>query len=444
MKTVVVFLKNDFRLNYNLAITSAINNSGNYPVIVVAVLDKKIGEASLWWEAKALESFSQELDSINIPLLVCDYKIEIFLEQLKKTFEIIKIYNVSDHNLVEQTNYLFLPESMDKNFKRFTPYLNYIYKTHTPILIEEQPKLKKQKKFPTNLLNNFEIIKKKYNSVFLDNLEKNWVVSEKEANKKWIFFKNNILENYYSMRDFPSKNSISFLSPYLKFGQISIHSIWQDIVKDNSLPAQDNNINKFLSELVWREFSNQLLFNNHQMRTKPLNEKYKDFKWIRNDDHLNLWKNGMTGYPIIDAGMRQLNTMGWMHNRVRMLTASFLTKNLLISWQEGESFFFDRLVDADAANNSNNWQWVAGTGTDSSPYFRIFNPVIQSKKFDPTGEYIRQWIPELSSLNNKDIHMPTPSLANINNYPKPIVKLNESRIRALKAFSNFQHRKKEL
>jgi deoxyribodipyrimidine photo-lyase len=246
------------------------------------------------------------------------------------------------------------------------------------------------------------------------------------------------------MRDFPSKNSISFLSPYLKFGQISIHSIWQDIVKDNSLPAQDNNINKFLSELVWREFSNQLLFNNHQMRTKPLNEKYKDFKWIRNDDHLNLWKNGMTGYPIIDAGMRQLNTMGWMHNRVRMLTASFLTKNLLISWQEGESFFFDRLVDADAANNSNNWQWVAGTGTDSSPYFRIFNPVIQSKKFDPTGEYIRQWIPELSSLNNKDIHMPTPSLANINNYPKPIVKLNESRIRALKAFSNFQHRKKEL
>ena len=182
-----------------------------------------------------------------------------------------------------------------------------------------------------------------------------------------------------------------------------------------------------MSEIGWREFSYYLLYYFPKLPTENFNSKFNSFVWQNNHEHLQKWQAGETGYPIIDAGMRQLWQTGWMHNRVRMLVASFLTKNLLIDWRHGAKWFTDCLVDADLAANSASWQWVAGSGADSAPYFRIFNPISQSEKFDPQGEYLRRWLPELANLSTKEIHFPTVRA----HYPEPIVDLKASRHRAL-------------
>ena len=280
--------------------------------------------------------------------------------------------------------------------------------------------------------------------------EGEWDVSEKGARGRLQAFLETGVTGYKDKRNFPALPHTSKLSPYLQWGLISPGQIWQ-AVQDWALAhgkTGDKDVVHFLSEVGWREFSYHLLYHFPDLPHKNLNSRFDEFPWGEPDPKvLNAWQRGQTGYPLIDAGMRELWATGWMHNRVRMVVASFLVKHLLIHWHHGEKWFWDTLVDADLASNSASWQWVAGCGADAAPYFRVFNPILQSKKFDPKGEYIRKWVPEIADLPDEYIHEPWTVPSDIFNpskfkvgrdYPLPIVDHDKGRIRALEAYDKVK------
>jgi deoxyribodipyrimidine photo-lyase len=254
------------------------------------------------------------------------------------------------------------------------------------------------------------------------------------------------IEEYAANRDFPGANKTSRLSPFLRFGLISPSQCYRSAInareRTNRKEGREG-ADTWIGELIWRDFYYQILWNFPYVAKRAFNERYNELSWSENREHLTAWQEGRTGYPIVDAGMRQLNQSAWMHNRVRMITASFLTKDLLLNWQFGEIYFWQRLVDGDQPSNNGGWQWSASTGTDAQPYFRIFNPVSQSEKFDPTGTYIRRYIPELAHVPDKYIHAPWTMPASEQSkagciigkdYPAPVVKHDEARLKALEMY----------
>jgi deoxyribodipyrimidine photo-lyase len=253
------------------------------------------------------------------------------------------------------------------------------------------------------------------------------------------------IAGYDENRDIPAVHGTSRLSPHLALGEISPHRIWQATQANfDSLPTED--LVRFRKELVWREFSWHLLFHTPDLPSRNLNRRFDDFPWLDDKRGLRAWQRGLTGYPLVDAGMRELWQTGWMHNRVRMVVASFLIKDLLIDWREGEKWFRDTLLDADIANNAASWQWVAGCGADAAPYFRIFNPSRQGETFDPDGAYVKQYCPELSGLPARFIHRPFEAPEAImkaagvvlgKTYPKPIIEHDRARKRALAAYKEI-------
>ncbi len=256
-----------------------------------------------------------------------------------------------------------------------------------------------------------------------------------------------VLESYPTNRDRPDLVGTSRLSPHLHFGEISVRQVWSAVrgTRQGHLAAGRS----FLRELGWREFAHHLLWHYPHTPEHPLRERFADFPWKSDAERLCRWQRGRTGYPIVDAGMRQLWQTGWIPNRVRMIAASFLVKHLLISWGEGASWFWDTLVDADLANNTLGWQWTAGCGADAAPYFRIFNPVSQGERFDPDGDYVRRWVPELGALQRAWIHKPWEAPAHVlaaagvapgRYYPGPVVTHREARARALGALELVKHR----
>ncbi|MGE4281477.1 MAG: deoxyribodipyrimidine photo-lyase [Magnetospirillum sp.] len=260
-----------------------------------------------------------------------------------------------------------------------------------------------------------------------------WLPGETSAARLLRDFLSGLVEHYHQNRDRADWAATSRLSPHLAFGEISARQIWHAA---RALPPGPG-VETFLKEVGWREFSRHLLFNHPSLPQQPLRRDFASFPWRDDPEALCRWQMGMTGYPMVDAGMRQLWRTGWMHNRVRMITASFLVKDLLIPWQEGEEWFWDTLVDADSANNAASWQWVAGCGADAAPFFRIFNPVTQGEKFDPDGAYVRAWVPELAHLSGAVIHQPW-KLGRIPGYPAPMVDHAKARERALAAFKGLR------
>ncbi|MGY3489769.1 deoxyribodipyrimidine photo-lyase [Bradyrhizobium sp. USDA 4011] len=279
-------------------------------------------------------------------------------------------------------------------------------------------------------------------------LRDTWTPGEAAAQARLKAFLDENIRGYSDDRDRPDRDGTSRLSPHLRFGEISPRQVWYAArFAAAEHPRLAGDTDKFLSELGWREFCRHLLFDVPDMADRNLQAQFDAFPWKRDARALKAWQRGLTGYPIVDAGMRELWRTGVMHNRVRMVVASFLVKHLLIDWRAGEQWFWDTLVDADAGSNPANWQWVAGSGADAAPYFRVFNPTLQGEKFDPDGAYVRRWVPELAQLPNDLIHQPwtaTPiELASAGvelgkTYPPPIVDHKQARERALAAYAKIR------
>ena len=322
-------------------------------------------------------------------------------------------------------------------FKVFTPY----WRTAEKLYIEKIPskekiisKCKKKVSFFESTVSAKEINPDKK---WFKKFENHWRPSEENAVKELKNFIDNRIKNYSEARNFPNILGTSRLSPFIKHGQLHVETIWEECNK-----IQKRGIGKFLAEIGWREFNHSLINNFPYMLKNNYSKKFDKFPWEKNKKYLNAWKKGLTGYPIVDAGMRELYATGWMHNRVRMIVGSFLVKHLLINWTEGERYFKNSLLDYNEANNVSGWQWVAGSGADAAPYFRIFNPILQGEKFDKDGLYVKKWLPELKEVPKKFIHKPWElndndiKLQDLN-YPPPIVVHEKARLKALNAFKKI-------
>ncbi|MEE2730434.1 MAG: deoxyribodipyrimidine photo-lyase [Pseudomonadota bacterium] len=268
-----------------------------------------------------------------------------------------------------------------------------------------------------------------------------WQAGSEAAWQRLNQFSERLMDHYKERRDIPSLGATSQLSPYLAVGAISPRSCLLQALKGNHFEWDSGNpgILTWINELVWREFYKHLSYHYPELsKGEAFNPQTRFIPWSRDPDHLQRWQQGMTGYPLVDAGMRQLNQLGWMHNRLRMLTAMFFTKQLFMDWRLGEAYFMQTLIDSDYAANNGGWQWSASTGADAAPYFRVFNPVRQSQRFDANGDFIRQWVPELAQLGPRQIHDPTPLERQLCGYPQPIVDHRTSVEQVKQAFKNAQ------
>ncbi|MDP9128704.1 MAG: DNA photolyase family protein, partial [Pseudomonadota bacterium] len=342
---------------------------------------------------------------------------------------------------------LFDPSSIrtlgGKAFKVFTPFSKACLGGPTPSEPIAAPQnLQGIAGLPSDRLEDWKLVPQ--TAKWTKGLAECWVPSEGTGNTRLENFLDDALDNYKAERDRPDLEGTSRLSPYLHFGQVSPHQVWYG-VQGAAVAGGKNpqSVERYRLEILWREFSWHLLQQFPQLHRKPLVAGFENFPWREEPAGLMAWQKGMTGYPIVDAGMRQLWRTGWMHNRVRMVVASFLVKHLLVDWREGEAWFWNTLVDADPGSNSASWQWVAGCGADAAPFFRIFNPILQGQKFDPEGSYVKRYVPELAGLAAAFIHEPWKAPAAIleqagiklgASYPRPIVDHNGARQRALAAF----------
>jgi deoxyribodipyrimidine photo-lyase len=465
---VIHWFRQDLRLSDNPALFEAAKNSSILPIYILDDINSKelaMGEASRFWLHHSLNSLNKSLDqNLSIysgdPITVIldiidrlDIK-EIFWNRCYEPWRInrdthIKKELESKGIKVNTLNgsLLWEPWTIKKGdgtpYKVFTPYFR------KGCLLSDEPR--KPISTPINLdLFNDNNSLKDINALSLlpstkwdIKMKSFWNIGELGANNRLTEFLNNGVENYKEGRNIPSKPFVSRLSPHLHFGEISPNQAWHAAKKK----GDDTNIDHFCSELGWREFSYTQLYFNPELPKKNLQSKFDLFPWDKDEKKLIAWQKGQTGIPMVDAGMRELWITGAMHNRVRMVVGSFLVKNLLLHWHHGERWFWDCLVDADLASNSASWQWIAGCGADAAPYFRIFNPVTQGQKFDPDGEYIRKYIPEISELPNKYLFNPWEApqeeldRAGVvigKDYPKPIIDLKLSRQNALEAFKSLK------
>lgn len=345
-----------------------------------------------------------------------DQRIEKFLKNQN-----ILVHNERDHVLIE-------PDEIEKFYQVYTPFSKKWFELFKTEKIQDRVSVQKKGleylnakldgKKPSKIFDltwsdlfknklPFEDQLSKYQKENSKNVTVDLpVAGSAEAYKKALEFKKH-LKNYDTERNFPAREGTSRLSMYLKNGSITISQIIS-ILNLKSIFSEDGQA-QFFKELIWREFYYSILYKCPRVENEAFLEKYKNIKWDNNEEWFEHWKNGTTGFPIVDAGMRELNQTGWMHNRVRMIVASFLVKDLQIDWRWGEKYFMEKLLDGDLAANNGGWQWCASTGVDPQPYFRIFNPVLQSQKFDPDGVYIKKFLPELKHLSGKALHQPQPN-----------------------------------
>ena len=468
----IMWFRQDLRLNDNPAIIEA-NNSG-LKILPVYILDDinssnwKIGSASRWWLNESLKKLDDSLnhnlcfmsgDSIKcLNNLISTYNVKsVYFNKcyepwrIQSDEKIINFLSNKDINTFQLNgSLLFEPESTVKEdgtpYKVFTPFYRKgcLQNSPEPRIPLEKPKNIKFLKHVELQLEELELLPKKN---WYKDFKDDWSPGENGAREKLNQFLQLGIHNYKDGRNFPSKKNVSRLSPHLHHGEISPNTVWYEVKEKAETMDSYRDGDHYLSELGWREFSYNLLYFFPYLPKENLQKKFDNFPWEENNESLIKWQKGETGYPIVDAGMRELWKTGYLHNRVRMIVGSFLVKNLLLHWHHGQEWFWETLVDADLANNSASWQWVSGSGADAAPYFRIFNPVTQGEKFDPNGEYIKHHIPELKNLNGKFLYAPWEAPESVleaagielgKNYPKPIVDLKLSREKALAAFEELK------
>lgn len=399
-----------------------------------------IQEVSFWKDIPAVISkLTQKLDieclhaniEVGVNELKRDAEVQQLLEKYNKTFELYHDRTLFPVGAVRNKT--------QQPYQVFTAFKKKCYEQLSLGLPQCYPQIEAQADLPNNEVWDESVLVVTYeHSECVKKQQAYWPVSEEYALTLLDDFISDKVIDYYKERDFPYLGATSQLSPYLNLGIISIRQCIQALFRQQHGHFYIEQLGQqtWLDELLWREFYQHTLFDFPQLsKHYPFKTNTQNIQWRDAPEDLAAWQQGQTGIPIVDAGMRQLLETGWMHNRVRMITAMFLTKNLLIDWRLGEQWFMQHLVDGDLAANNGGWQWCASTGMDSVPYFRIFNPITQSQKFDHHGDYIRQWIPELAHLDAQLIHEPYNKNPDLSlNYPKPIADLKQTRVRAIEAF----------
>ncbi len=419
----IFWFRRDLRIEDNTALIKALEEKN--PVLCLFIFDTEIIEnlpkddARISFIYQSLESLNEKLQEQDSSLLIKKGKPEKVWGELLKEFEIDKVFTNKDYepyarrrdgairDILEEKGIKFerykdqvIFEENDilkddgKPYTVYTPYKNKWLTTFNKIDFEAQ-----------NLPSKVSFYKKVFSFPSLNEL------GFEESEIKVPKFQLDNLSSYGETRNFPSKDSTSHLGPYLRFGTVSIRNIISGLGSKESV---------FLSELIWREFFMQILYHFPKVVNNNFRAKYDGIQWRNNEEEFKKWCTGQTGYAIVDAGMRELNTTGYMHNRVRMVVASFLCKHLLIDWKWGEAYFAEKLLDYELSANNGNWQWAAGTGCDAAPYFRVFNPYTQQEKFDKKMDYIKKWVPEYGTEK----------------YVKPIVDHKVARERALETYKN--------
>lgn len=466
---VIVWFRDDLRLSDHPALDAA--TASGRPVICLFVLEEGTerrppGAASRWWLDKSLAALDRDIRRLGGQLVVRrgdprhilpDVAVEAGASALHFNRRYDRDGIAIDESIASELRrlgigvsshaawLLFEPGTIRTKtggaFRVFTPF----WKAHRPHLV---PKPRLYRRPETISFSGLALAPEPLASLGLHprapdwsgGIASTWEPGEAGAKTRLQSFLDSGLSRYAAERDFPALGASSSLSPHLRFGEIAVARVVHEVMKaEEAGSVSAEAAEKFLAEIGWREFAWHLLSGFPDLATRNFQSGFEHFPWEPDADAFKAWTTGRTGYPIVDAGMRELWQTGFMHNRVRMITASFLTKHLLIDWQQGEQWFWDTLVDADLASNPFGWQWVAGTGADAAPYFRIFNPTAQGEKFDPEGVYVRRFVPEVASLPGKLLHRPweAPPLLRPSPgiYPPPIVDHEEARKRALAAFA---------
>lgn len=477
-RPAIVWFRDDLRLSDQPALQAA--RESGAPLLVLYILDEEspgirpLGGASRWWLHQSLASLAAALEKIGARLDILQGPAPKLIRELARTSEASALYwtrrygaaeiavdreikaSLSDDGLVVKSfNGQLLYEPWDVQtkggdyFKVYSPFWRAALAKGEPDGPLPKPSKLKSADWPAKgpkriALDKLNLLPKKPD--WAGGLRKMWSPGEKGAHERLSSFLETRAKHYATMRDRPDQPGTSHLSPHLRFGEISPRQVWhatRHAQAAGQVPSKD--ADKFLSEIGWREFAYHLLYHFPDLQSKNFQAKFNAFPWRDLDQkELAAWQKGKTGYPIVDAGMRELWQTGTMHNRVRMIAASFLVKDLLGDWRLGEDWFWGTLCDACPANNTASWQWVAGSGADAAPYFRIFNPTLQAQKFDPDGTYVRTYVPELTKLPNTWIHEPWTApdaalkAAGIvlgKTYPKPMVDHGRARDRALAALA---------
>lgn len=474
-KNCLVWIRQDFRLYDNPVLVAAM--ATGKPVIMLFILEEyqdnpwPLGAASKWWLAQSLMSLQRDLTKEyglkiilrrgqawpiikdiclrhNVRHVYWGRRYEPFLmkqdQNIKKYLKEMDV-DVQSYNTALLHEPWEIQNNQGQYFKIFTPYWKKIAAYPVGKILQKPPSLK----IFDGHIESDEVKSFGLQPRWSDILNDHWTFGEQMVQDLLLNFYQTFLQDYENARNFPDVAGTSRLSPYLHWGQISVRQLWHDlegIMMDQ--PELSSSANSFRRELAWREFNHHLLYHFPDLPEQPWRSEFANISWSSDINLLQRWQKGRTGYPIIDAGLRELWHTGWMHNRVRMIVASFLVKNLRLSWIEGQRWFWDTLVDADLAQNAGNWQWVAGCGADAAPYFRIFNPTIQAKKFDPYGNYIRRWLPELAGLPTpyifephlaKSLDLESAGVVLGQNYPYPVVDWIDSRQAALQAYKSIKN-----
>jgi deoxyribodipyrimidine photo-lyase len=474
----IVWFRSDLRVSDHPALHAAAH--AGQPVICLYVFDEPVrpsqvrplGGASRWWLAQSLRALQRSLETVGSALLLRrGPSARIIAETARESGasavfwnEIAQSPRQVEANAVAAAleeigvrsqsfpgDLLASPAAIrardDRGLRVFTPFWRRLLALGDPLKALRAPEaLRAGPALAGDTVESWHLEPTRPD--WAGGLRDTWVPGEVSARKRLKDFLGDGVVGYSQGRDRPDQDGTSHLSPHLQFGEISPRQIWHAArFAASERPELTGDVEKFLSELGWREFCRHLLFDVPDLATCNLQPAFDAFPWKPDEAALAAWQRGRTGYPIVDAGMRELWHSGVMHNRVRMVVASFLVKHLLIDWREGEKWFWDTLVDADPASNPANWQWVAGSGADAAPYFRVFNPILQGEKFDPHGAYVRRWVPELARLPAGLIHRPW-SAAPIElksagvdlgrTYPEPIVEHSKARERALKAYAELR------
>lgn len=465
----ILWFRKDLRLDDHPALDQALRAGKR--VVPVFIWDPEYeqpwvpGTASRWWLNHSLQSLDRDLKQMGSRLIFRKGKTIPILDELIGSTRAASVYwhrrfepAVADRDTltIEHLNsngirtevlngsLLREPESVRKEngepYRVFTPYWKAHLRADSLRMAIPPPRQKLAPVDPSIRSDRIDICGHDDAPPVPSPHEMGFNPGESGAKIALQRFSREWVEDYDTSRDRPDLAGTSRLSAHLAWGEISPIRIWHTLANKLQDPPVSNGsggAHTFLKEIGWREFAYHLLVHFPKTPEEPLRGEFRHFPWRIKPEALEKWKSGRTGFPMVDAGMRELLHSGWMHNRVRMLTASFLVKNLGISWLEGARWFWDRLFDADLANNTLGWQWTAGCGADAAPFFRVFNPVIQGQKFDPAGIYVRQWIPELAQGNNRYIHTPWMDPSMDDAYPDRMLSLIESRQRALNDFASL-------